>query len=155
MLIEAWRAACSDISPDALMFPTFGRGKRKGQAVPRWAKNFLRWRISPIAQKLGIPDRFITFQVMRRTLGTDMQKHGTLKDTQSMLRHASIQTTGDVYVQTIEKSVLNAVNSRTAALLDGWSAPVKEMGLQGRKPRGPIAIRRSSAKSELTVSVSS
>jgi len=153
-VIEAWRAVCSDVSPDALMFPTFGRGKRKGQAVPRWAKNFLRWRISPIAQKLGIPDRLITFQVMRRTLGTDMQKHGTLKDTQSMLRHASIQTTGDVYVQTIEKSVLDAVNSRTDAVLDGWSAPVNEMGLQGRKPRGSRAIRRSSAKSVLVVSVS-
>ena len=153
-VIEAWRAVSTDVSPDALMFPTFGRGKRKGQAVPRWAKNFLRWRISPIAQKLGIPDRLITFQVMRRTLGTDMQKHGTLKDTQSMLRHASIQTTGDVYVLTIEKSVLDAVNSRTDAVLDGWSAPVKEMGLQGRKLRGPNAIRRSSAKSDLRVSVS-
>ena len=154
-VIEAWHSVCHDVSPDALMFPTFGRGKRKGQAVPRWAKNFLRWRISPIARKLGIPDRLITFQVMRRTLGTDMQKHGTLKDTQSMLGHASIQTTGDVYVLTIEKSVLDAVNSRTDAVLDGWSAPVKEMGLQGRKPRGPNAIRRSSAKSELEVSVSS
>jgi integrase len=35
---------------------------------------------------------------MRRTLGTDLQKHGTLKDVQGALRHASIQTTGDVYV---------------------------------------------------------
>jgi hypothetical protein len=54
------------------MFPTFGRGERKGQAVPRWRKNFLRWRVRPIAQELGIPDRLVTFQVMRRTLGTDM-----------------------------------------------------------------------------------
>jgi hypothetical protein len=42
-----------------------------------------------------------------------MQQHGTLKDTQGMLRHASIKTTGDVYVQTIEQSVLAAVNART------------------------------------------
>ena len=56
------------------MFPTFGRGERKGQAVPRWGKNFLKWRIRPIARKLGIPDRLVTFQVMRRTLGTDMQQ---------------------------------------------------------------------------------
>jgi hypothetical protein len=34
-----------------------------------------------------------------------------------MLRHASIKTTGDVYVQTIEQSVLAAVNSRTSAVL--------------------------------------
>src|ERR1035438_10212441 len=148
-VLENWRRQCADSSPDALMFPTFGGGERKGQAVPRWGKNFLKWRICPVARLYGIPERLVTFQVMRRTLGTDMQKHGTLKDTQSMLRHASIQTTGDVYVQTIEQSVLDAVNSRTDAVLDGWSAPVKEMGLQGRKPRGSKAIRRSLAKSEL------
>ena len=32
---------------------------------------------------------------MRRTMGTDMQNHGTLKDTQGALRHASITTTGN------------------------------------------------------------
>jgi integrase len=37
--IETWRQICTDTSPDALMFPTFGRGERKGQAVPRWGKN--------------------------------------------------------------------------------------------------------------------
>jgi len=150
-VIETWRSICNDTSPEALMFPTFGRGKRKGQAVPRWGKNFLKWRIIPIAKKLGIPDRLVTFQVMRRTLGTDMQEHGTLKDTQSMLRHASIQTTGDVYVQSIDKRVLQAVNSRTDAVLDGWTAPVGTLGLKGRNlrsPRGPKAIRRSSAKPE-------
>jgi hypothetical protein len=46
-----------------------------------------------------------------------MQKHGTLKDIQSMLRHASIQTTGDDYVQRIDESVRQAVNSRTSAVL--------------------------------------
>jgi integrase len=52
-VIEAWRRTCPDPSPDALMFPTFGRGKRKGQAVPRHATNFLNWRVRPIAQKVG------------------------------------------------------------------------------------------------------
>jgi integrase len=145
-VIENWRRHCADSSPDALMFPTFGRGKRKGQAVPRWGKNFLTWSVRPIARKLGIPDHLVTFQVMRRTLGTDMQKHGTLKDTQGILRHASITTTGDVYVQTIEQSVLQAVNSRTAAVLEGWTAPVESMGVAGRNLRGITAIRRSSAK---------
>ena len=125
------------------MFPTFGRGERKGQAVPRWGKNFLKWRIRPIARKLGIPDRFVTFQVMRRTLGTDMQQHGTLKDTQGMLRHASIKTTGDVYVQPIERSVLEAVNSRTAAVLGDWKIPEEGSGLKGRNLKAPAAIRRS------------
>jgi integrase len=136
------------------MFPTFGRGERKGQAVPRWGKNFLRWRIRPIARKLGIPDRLVTFQVMRRTLGTDMQQHGTLKDTQGMLRHASIKTTGDVYVQTIEQSVLAAVNSRTSAVLGDWIMPDGGLGLKGRNLKGLNEIRRSSAKSISEVAVS-
>ncbi len=105
------------------MFPTFGRGERKGEAVPRWGKNFLKWRIRPIARKVGIPDRLVTFQVMRRTLGTDMQKHGSIKDAQGALRHASIKTTGDVYVQTIEDSVLGAMNSRTTGILAEWEHP--------------------------------
>jgi integrase len=123
-IIEAWHEACPDPSPEALMFSTFGRGERKGQAVPRWGKNFLKWRVRPIARKLGIPEHLITFQVMRRTLGTNLQHHGTLKDAQGALRHASIRTTGDVYVQTIEASVLNALNSRTLEILVGWEPAI-------------------------------
>lgn len=91
---------------------------------------------------------------MRRTLGTDMQQHGTLKDTQGMLRHASIKTTGDVYVQTIEQSVLAAVNSRTSAVLGNWKMPEKNLGLKGRNLKGLNVIRRSSAKSIGEVAVS-
>jgi putative phosphoesterase len=120
-VLENWRRQCADSSPDALMFPTFGRGKRKGQAVPRWGKNFLAGRIRPIARKLGIPNRLITFQVMRRTLGTDMQNFGSLKDIQSMLRHGSSVTTNDIYVQPIDQNVLQAANSRTDAVLKGWN----------------------------------
>jgi len=64
-----------------------------------------------------------------------------------MLRHASIKTTGDVYVQTIEESVLAAVNSRTSAVLGDWKMPEKELGLKGRNLKGLNGIRRSSAKS--------
>lgn len=134
-VIEAWRRICKDSSPEALMFPTFGRGERTGQAVPRDGKNFLRCRIRPISRELGIPDRLVTFQVMRRTMGTDMQHHGTLKDTQGALRHASIKTTGDVYVQIIDESVARAVGSRTTAVLDGWKAPAEKLGLKGRNIR--------------------
>jgi integrase len=81
-VIEAWRHVCPDISPDALMFPTYGTGERTGEQVPRRAKNFLKWRIHPIADRLKIPRKLVTFQVMRRTLGTDLQKHGTMKDAQ-------------------------------------------------------------------------
>ena len=103
-IIEAWRQICPDTSPDALMFPTHGKGERAGSTVPRRAKSFLKWRIHPIAKKMKIPRRLVTFQVMRRTLGSDLQQHGTIKDAQGVLRHASIKTTGDVYVQQIRKA---------------------------------------------------
>lgn len=131
-VIEAWRRICPDSSPEALMFPTFGRGKRKGQAVPRHAKNFLTWRVRPIAEKLGIPKHLITFQVMRRSLGTHLSGHGTLKDTQGALRHASITTTGNVYVQVVEANVMRAVNSHATTVLEGWTPAVETMGLTGR-----------------------
>lgn len=63
-----------------------------------------------------------------------------------MLRHASIKTTGDVYVQMIERSVLAAVNSRTSAVLGNWKIPEKVLGLEGRNLKGPNAIWRSLAK---------
>ena len=116
-IIEAWKRKCPDTSPEALMFPTSGRGKRTGKKVPRHAKNFLKWRIYPIADKLKIPRKLITFQVMRRTLGTDLQEHGTMKDAQTALRHASIKTTANVYMQPIPASVTAALNSRTRAVL--------------------------------------
>jgi len=119
-VIEAWRQACPDPSPEELMFSTFGRGRRKGLTVPHLGKNFLRGRIRPIARNLGIPDHLVTFQVMRRTMGTDLQHYGTLKDAQGALRHASIKTTGDVYMQTIESSVLDAMNARTKEILSSW-----------------------------------
>jgi hypothetical protein len=83
-----------------------------------------------------------TFQVMRRTLGKDMQQHGTLKDTQGMLRHASIKTAGDVYLQTIEQSVLAAANSRTSAVLGDWRMPEKSLSSKGRNLKGLNGIRR-------------
>ena len=134
-IIEAWKRLALDTSPDALMFPTFGRGQRKGQLVPYSSKNFLQTRIRPAASKLGIPNRLVTFQVMRRTLGTDLQNHGTLKDAQGALRHASITTTGNVYMQKIDENVFRAVNSRANSLVGGWTPALDEMGRTGRQPR--------------------
>ena len=86
----------------------------------------------------------ITFQVMRRTLGTSPQHHGTLKDAQGALRHASIQTTGDVYVQPIEKSVLNAMNSRTVEILTGWEPTI--LTGANAEPKDPATPKRRSLR---------
>ena len=125
-IIEAWRKVSKNTSPNALMFPTFGRGGRKGQVVPRHGRNFLKWRIHPIADKLGIPRKLVTFQVMRRTLGTDMQGHGTMKDAQQILRHASIKTTAEIYMQEIPASVRAAINSRTRVIFNQRSQDLNE-----------------------------
>lgn len=68
-------------------------------------RQFMQRHIKPLAEKLGIDPTLITFQVLRRTFGTVMQKHGSIKDVQAYLRHASITTTGNVYVQVIPASV--------------------------------------------------
>ena len=68
-----------------------------------------------------------------------------------MLRHASIKTTGDVYVQTMEQSVLAAVNLRTSTVLGDWKMPEKRLGLKGRKLEGLNETRRSRSNGVLQV----
>jgi integrase len=122
-IMRAWHALCKDTGPEALMFPTTGKRSRKGQAVPFDSTNFMERRIHPIADLLGIPRRLVTFQVMRRTVGTDLQFHGTLKDAQTALRHKSIKTTANIYMQPVPSSVRAALNARTEAVFNGGKAP--------------------------------
>ena len=51
---------------------------------------------------------------MRRTVGTDLQFHGTLKDAQAALRHKSAKTTANVYMQAVPERA--ALNARTEAV---------------------------------------
>jgi hypothetical protein len=64
-------------------------------------------------------------------LGTHLSGHGTLKDAQGALRHPSIMTTGNVYVQVVEDNVMRAVNSHVSTVLEGWRPAVESMGLTG------------------------
>jgi integrase len=116
--IEAWRKVCPDTSPEALMFPAQGHMQNKGKAVPFRAKNFFKWKVWPTADRLGIPRKLCTFQVFRRTLGTDLQEHGTMKDAQAILRHKHIKTTAEVYMDQIPDSVRKAIDARTQAIFD-------------------------------------
>ncbi len=114
--IANWHAASSNTSDGALMFPTNGKKARRGHVVPFDSTNFMERRIHPVADRLRIPRRLVTFQVMRRTVGTDLQFHGTLKDAQGVLRHKSIKTTGNIYMQAVPASVRGALNARTEAV---------------------------------------
>jgi integrase len=93
--------------PKAFLFPG-----RTGK--PMISENYLRRRLKPLALKAGIKD--ITFQALRRTVGTHMQDHGTVKRAQTLLRHGSADTTMKHYQKRIPKSVKDAVDSWDGAL---------------------------------------
>jgi integrase len=132
-IIAEWHRRCEDTSPYALMFPTTGKRSRKGQKVPFDSTNFMERRIHPIADRLGLPRRLVTLQVMRRTVATDLQFHGTVKDAQTVLRHRSSVTTIDIYTQAVPESVKAALNSRTEAVF----ASVKAEEPAGAAPTTP------------------
>jgi hypothetical protein len=52
-----------------------------------------------LADKLGIPK--LTFQVLRRTMATQAQSMGSVKDIQTHLRHAKADTTANEYMQAL------------------------------------------------------
>jgi integrase len=107
---ERWRSECPDTSPDALVFANPKTGR------PLWAGGWLRNHVKPVAESLGITVP-MTFQVLRRSCATRNQKHGSLKDVQSHLRHGNIGTTGDVYMMEIPDSVAKMVELDVADVL--------------------------------------
>jgi integrase len=108
--IEAWKTLSNPQSLDAMMFPS-------AVGAPLRGGNFLKRRIKPIAERLGIDSRLVTFQVLRRSFATRNQKRGSMKDVQEHLRHARIETTGNVYMQAIPESVRNMVDADIAEVL--------------------------------------
>jgi hypothetical protein len=113
--IEAWKTLSNPQCLDAMMFPS-------AVGTPLRGGNFLKRRIKPVAERLGIDPRLVTFQVLRRSFATRNQKRGSMKDVQEHLRHARIETTGNVYMQAIPESVRNMVDADIADVL----APVTE-----------------------------
>jgi integrase len=47
----------------------------------------------------------LNFQILRRTVATHAQHLGSLKDVQTIMRHKQAQTTANIYIQTIDKTV--------------------------------------------------
>lgn len=52
----------------------------------------------------------ITFQAMRRTCGTLMNRKANVKDIQAHLRHSKVSTTLNEYIQQVPDSVRQAVD---------------------------------------------
>lgn len=109
-LIATWKALANPQSEDELLFSS-----RAG--TPMSARNFFQRRIYPIAKSLNINPHLVTFQVLRRSCATRNQKHGSMKDIQEHLRHARIETTGNVYMQPVAESVRHMVEADIADVL--------------------------------------
>lgn len=100
--VQEWRKENSQAPLDSLMFPN-----EKGR--PMRPENWLRRRVKPIANRLGISCP-VHFQVLRRTFATNAQAFCDPKGVQSHLRHASITTTMDEYTQPVTASTRKLVN---------------------------------------------
>jgi integrase len=102
MELEFWRHQCGDPDDDEFVF----RSRKK---APLNGHNYHRRFLAPLAKKNGIEG--LTFQCLRRTFATLFQKHGTVKDAQSQLRHSDAGTTMNIYTQEIPSSVRAAVEA--------------------------------------------
>ncbi|MGA2978039.1 MAG: tyrosine-type recombinase/integrase [Terriglobales bacterium] len=103
-LLTAWREQNKNAPEDALIFPS--KAGKVGHCIR--PENWLHRRVHPIAKTLGIAA--VNFQILRRTFATNAQG-GNLKDVQTHLRHSTVGTTANVYVQAIPESVRKLVNS--------------------------------------------
>ncbi len=98
----AWyRKKCYNQEPEAFIFSDSPR--------PASKRVWLEGKLRPVSDSLGIP--LVTYQVLRRTFATLMQKCGTIKDVQAMLRHTSPNLTLGTYTQALPESVKEAVRN--------------------------------------------
>jgi integrase len=94
--LAEWHAACERNGEEDFIFPNSEGGF--------WFKeNYQRRVLTPLAKQAGISH--VNFQVLRRTVATWAASLGSLKDTQTIMRHRRMQTTQDNYVQVIAESV--------------------------------------------------
>jgi integrase len=71
--------------------------------------NYRNRVLNPLAEKLGLPK--LNFQILRRTMATQAQSMGSVKDIQAHLRHAKADTTANEYMQELPESVKQMVAS--------------------------------------------
>jgi integrase len=77
-----------------------------------------RYRVlKPLAEELDIPR--LNFQILRRTMATQAQSMGSVKDIQAHLRHAKADTTANEYMQELPESVQQMVGSVYLMLAKG------------------------------------
>jgi integrase len=93
-----WDYDAKDIhnGPDDYVFPAPDGGAW-------WKENYQRRVLSEIAKRAEVPR--VNFQIIRRTVATWANSLGTLKDTQTIMRHKRAETTQNNYIQAIDATV--------------------------------------------------
>ena len=79
--------------------------------------NYRNRVLNPLAERLELPK--LNFQILRRTMATQAQSMGSVKDTQAHLRHAKADTTANEYMQELPESVKRMVVEVYAMLTKG------------------------------------
>ena len=108
--LRRWKLECNDRSAEAFIFPNADGGFIA-------TANYRFRGLKPLAEKLGIEK--LNFQILRRTMATQAQRMGSVKDIQAHLRHARPDTTAYEYMQELPESVQEMVGSMYAMLKKG------------------------------------
>jgi len=108
--LRRWKLECKDRSAEAFIFPNADGGSID-------TANYRFRVLKPLAEKLGIEK--LNFQILRRTMATQAQRMGSVKDIQAHLRHARPDTTAYEYMQELPESVQEMVGSMYAMLKKG------------------------------------
>jgi integrase len=108
--LRAWKEDSGNVSPDDFIFPNADGGFLL-------VTNYRNRVLKPIAEQLGIEK--LNFQILRRTMATQAQNMGSVKDIQAHLRHARPDTTANEYMQALPASVQQMVGSMYLMLMKG------------------------------------
>jgi integrase len=118
--LRRWKRECKNSTPEAFIFSNADGGCLD-------TSNYRFRVLRPLAEKLGIER--LNFQILRRTMATQAQGMGSIKDIQAHLRHAKADTTANEYMQALPESVREMVGSVYQMLAKGGEAkkPFEEM----------------------------
>ena len=106
-LLKLRGSAEDDDTEGMWIFPS--SRKRHGRLMPIDYHNWLNRVLKPLGERLGIR---VNHQILRRTFASlAYNSGGELKDIQAQMRHASVNTTANIYTKPIPKSVRAAVEA--------------------------------------------
>ena len=101
--------------------------------------NFLDRVLKPLGKEAGIEN--LNYQILRRNTATHFQKHGTVKDTQALMRHEDAQTTLKHYQKVLDASLVAGVTSWDSELVGNKKQPeVTAAGKTNIKQKGKKPI---------------